>query len=284
MRKSILHRVPLLRRLPPRVAVLRLSGPIGEGGVRGGLTLAGVAEPLHRAFTMSRLRAVAISVNSPGGAPAQAGLIAQRIRDLAEEHDVRVLTFCEDAAASGGYWLACAGDEIHAHAGSLVGAIGVVSAGFGVPELLRRHGIERRVHATGSRKAMLDPFREEDPADVAHLRAMQDDILETFAQHVRERRGAALTAADEELFSGAVWTGRQAARMGLVDGLGEPRATLRGIYGPRVRLREVPTQRKLFGRIPLVGGPAGLQGGGTTWTGDLLAAAEERALWQRLGL
>ena len=278
---------PLIRHLPPVVAVVRLQGAIGQtGGLRGGMTLSGVASALHRAFTTPRVRAVALAINSPGGSPVQSALIARRIRDLAEEHELPVYAFCEDAAASGGYWLACAADQIYADASSIVGSIGVVSASFGFPELLRRHGVERRVYASGDKKVLLDPFEEEDPDDVARLKDIQTDIHAQFKDLVRERRGGKLAAGEDELFSGAFWTGRRAFELGLVDGLGELRRTLRGIYGPRVRLRELPIQRKLFGRIPIGGNvavPAEMAGGGT-WTGDVLAGLEERALWGRYGL
>ncbi|WP_437123461.1 S49 family peptidase [Limimonas halophila] len=277
---------PLIRRLPPVVSVVRLQGAIGAAGtLRGGMTLAGLAGPLYRAFKTPRVKAVALAINSPGGSPVQSALLAQRIRDLAREHDVPVYAFCEDAAASGGYWLACAADQIHAHPSSIVGSIGVVSAGFGFPELLRRHGVERRVYTSGEKKVILDPFEEEDPDDVARLKGIQADIHEQFKAMVRERRGGKLHADEADIFSGAFWTGQRAFELGLVDGLGEMRSTLRGIYGPRVRLREVPIQRKLFGRIPIGGRstPAADTGGGT-WTGDVLAGLEERALWGRYGL
>lgn len=277
---------PLIRRLPPVVAIVRLSGAIGQtGGLRGGMTLAGMAGPLHRAFTAPGAQAVALAINSPGGSPVQSALIARRIRDLAAEHEVPVYAFCEDAAASGGYWLACAADHIYAHQSSIVGSIGVVSAGFGFPELLRRHGVERRVYTSGEKKVILDPFAEEDPDDVARLKGIQADVHEQFKQLVRERRAGKLNAGEDELFSGAFWTGRRAYELGLVDGLGELRNTLRGVFGPRVRLRDVPVQRKLFGRIP-IGGRSGadLPAGRDTWTGDVLAGLEERALWGRYGL
>jgi signal peptide peptidase SppA len=281
-------RLPGLRRLPraPRVPVVRLAGAIGDtGALRRGLTLAGVAEPLGRAFAMPGISAVAILVNSPGGSPVQSALIAKRIRDLAEEKDVRVHAFCEDAAASGGYWLACAGDDIHAMDSSIVGSIGVVSAGFGFQDLIQRYGIERRVHASGERKVILDPFRPEDPDDVAHLESLQAEIHESFKAMVRERRKGQLNADEASLFNGQFWTGKRAFELGLVDGLGDARAILRGKYGEKTRLIPVPVSGGWLRRGKGVAGvSAGIAGLPQDWAGDLLGAAEERALWQRLGL
>ncbi len=236
-------RLPGIRRAnwPARVAVVRLAGVIGDvGALRRGLTLSGVAQALERAFSMPGISAVAIVVNSPGGSPVQSALIARRIRDLAEENEHTVYAFCEDAAASGGYWLACAADEIYAVESSIVGSIGVVSAGFGFPEFIRQYGVERRVHASGERKVILDPFQEEDPEDVAHLESLQAEIHEGFKEMVRERRHGRLNADEATLFDGTFWTGKRAYELGLVDGLGEARSILRGIYGDRTKLVDIP--------------------------------------------
>jgi len=283
-----LFRLPLLRRVefPPVVAVLRLDGVIGSAGaLRKGLTLSSLADPIERAFSMPKLTAVALVVNSPGGSPVQSALIARRIRDLAEEKEVKVYAFCEDAAASGGYWLACAADEIYAMESSIVGSIGVVSAGFGFQELIRRHGVERRVHASGDRKVTLDPFQEEDPDDVARLRRLQSEVHAEFKDLVRARRKGRLRADEATLFSGEFWTGKRAFELGLVDGLGELRHTLRGIHGTRVRLKPVQVRRSLLRKLPLgTGGDTGGAAWPSDWAGDLVAAVEERALWQRYGL
>jgi len=181
------------RRLWPRrpvVSVVRLAGVIGMAGpLRSGLTLHHVAPVLERAFQISRLAAVALVINSPGGSPVQSALIARRIRALADEKKVPVLAFVEDVAASGGYWLACAADEIYADENSIVGSIGVISAGFGFQDLIARHGIERRVHTAGERKVLLDPFQPEDPGDLERLKAIQVEIHESFKEMVRSRRG-----------------------------------------------------------------------------------------------
>ena len=284
---KVLRFLPIkrFREPPPRVAVLRLAGAIGSlGPLRQGLTLAGLEDTIARAFALPRLSAVALAVNSPGGSPVQSELIAGRIRALAEEKQVQVLTFCEDVAASGGYWLALAGDEIYASENSIVGSIGVVSAGFGFPALIERFGIERRVHTSGRRKAMLDPFKAEDPDEVARLEALQREIHDSFIAWVRERRGDALKDEADILFSGEFWTGRKAKALGLVDGIGELRDQLRRRFGDKVQLISVK-QPKRWWRRPFGGALAGgLAPSGQDMAAGLLAAAEERALWSRYGL
>jgi len=204
-------------------------------------------------------------------------LIAKRVRDLAAEKKVPVFAFAEDVAASGGYWLATAGDEIYADESSIIGSIGVISAGFGFQELLQRVGIERRVHTAGARKSMLDPFRAEDAADVARLEVLQRDIHESFKTQVRQRRGDRLKAGDDTLFSGEFWSGRRALELGLIDGIGDMRTVMRARFGDHVRLRVVGARRGwLSRRIGL--GPQ------LDWAGDLVAALDERALWSRFGL
>jgi serine protease SohB len=276
--KRVLDWLPIARvRGVPVVAVLRLAGVIGPlGPWRSGLSLGGLARTLERGFSMGGLTAVALAINSPGGSAVQSSLIAKRIRDLATEKKLPVFAFAEDVAASGGYWLATAADEIFADESSIVGSIGVISASFGFTDLLRRAGIERRVYTAGPRKAMLDPFRPEDPTDVEHLKALQLDIHESFKAQVRARRGSRLKADETTLFSGEVWTGRRALELGLIDGLGDLRTVMRARYGDKVKLLPVGVERGLLRRLR-IGGPQG-------WAEDLLAAAEERALWARYGL
>ena len=274
-----------VRETRPVVGVVRLTGIIGQmGGLRRGLTLAGLAGALERAFKLRHLSAVALAINSPGGSPVQSALIATRIRALAEEKEVPVFGFAEDVAASGGYWLACAADEIFAHEASIIGSIGVVSGGFGFHELLRRLGVERRLHTAGTRKAMLDPFQREQHEDVEHLRALQDDIHETFKRMVRGRRGDRLKAEEEDLFSGAFWTGRQALEMGLIDGLGDLRTVMRERFGERVHLRLVGGDRTWL-RRRLRFGPSG-EGNPLPedWASQAVSAIEERLFWGRYGL
>lgn len=267
---------------PPVVAVLPLVGVIGGmGPLRSGLTLSGLAAQIERAFKVKRVKAVALAINSPGGSPVQSALIANRIRALSQEKDIPVIAFAEDVAASGGYWLACAADEIYADDSSLVGSIGVVSAGFGFHELLERYGVERRVYTSGDKKAMLDPFRPEDPKDVTRLKSIQKDMHERFKDLVRERRGERLTGADKTLFSGEFWTARRALELGLVDGLGDLRGVLRDRYGDKVQLRKITGQRSWL-RRNLKFESRGWEP--RDWAGGLLAAVEERALWSRFGL
>jgi signal peptide peptidase SppA len=282
-------RIPGFREQKPVVAVVRLAGTIGRGHtpLRPGLGLASLNVPLERAFKLKGLKAVALSVNSPGGAAAQSSLIHKRIRALAEEHKVPVIAFAEDVAASGGYWLACAADEIYADESSIIGSIGVVSAGFGFPQLLRRLGVERRMHTAGSRKAMLDPFLREDAGDVAHLDTLQAEVHGAFKEMVRARRAGRLKGDEDELFSGAFWTGARALELGLIDGIGELTSEMRARYGERVRFRPIGERRGWLKRRLAPGSRTPLgwhQGGAGDLAADLVSAVEERALWGRFGL
>ncbi len=265
----------------PTVPVVRLAGTIGATTpFRPGLTLAGVARTLDRAFAVPRARAVALLINSPGGSPTQSHLIFRRIRQLAEEKKIPVLAFIEDAGASGGYMLACAADEIICDDYSIVGSIGVVGGSFGFQELMKKVGIERRVYTAGERKVMLDPFREENPDDVKRIKAIQSDIHAHFIELVKKRRGARLKGADDTLFSGEFWTAAKAIELGLADGRGELRSTLRERYGDKVRTPLIAPERGLFG----LRGPAGALRARGGFADDILAAVEERALWSRYGL
>jgi serine protease SohB len=222
---------------------------------------------------------VALIINSPGGSPVQSALIARRIRDLADEKDLPVIAFCEDVAASGGYWLACAADEIFADENSIVGSIGVISAGFGFVDLIERIGIERRVYATGPRKGMLDPFQDEKTEDIDRLRELHEDIFENFKNHVRRCRGDRLLAADETLFTGDIWTGRQAVEVGLIDGLAEMRSEMRKRYGDKVKFQRADVRRGLLGRLRGgMGGRAGVD------PDALIGALDDWAQWKRFGL
>jgi signal peptide peptidase SppA len=267
------------RRRQTVVPAVRLSGVVGNVGLGArGLTLAGLERAIDAAFARKGAPAVALLVNSPGGSPVQSALLAGRIRALAEEKRRPVLAFVEDVAASGGYWLACAADEIFADPSSIVGSIGVVSAGFGFQDAIARLGIERRVHTTGERKAILDPFRPERPADLELLREIQGDILARFVAHVRSRRGERLKGTDAELFDGRVWTGDAALANGLVDGLGEARATIRARFGKEAKLAQVnPKPGWLLRRLRFRAEPAHM-------LDEMLAALEARAHWQRFGL
>ena len=263
----------------PVVPVVRLSGVIASAGLLGsrGLSIESVAPLLKRAFDMRGAKAVALAINSPGGSPVQSALIGQRIRLLAAENDVKVIAFVEDVAASGGYWLACAADEIIVDPSSIVGSIGVISAGFGFQDMIGRIGVERRVHTSGERKAMLDPFRPEKPEDVERLHRLQAEIHDGFKDWVRERRGTKLKGGDSLLFTGEFWTATRGLELGLVDSLGELRAVLQARYGAKVHLPVVAARRRFLSRLGF--------GSGIELIGPAtLAALEERAHWQRFGL
>jgi signal peptide peptidase SppA len=265
----------------PVIPVVRLQGPIGMATpLRPGLSLATTAQPLEKAFSMKKAPAVALIVNSPGGSPVQSRLIFKRIRDLAEENKKDVLVFVEDVAASGGYMIALAGDEIFVDPSSIVGSIGVVAAGFGFPELLKKAGVERRVYTAGEKKVILDPFKDEDPEDIEYLKSLQREIHEVFIDMVKSRRGDVLSENDE-LFSGKFWTGGAARDLGLVDGMGDLRGTLKSRYGEKAEPKLVSAPRGLFGRKPGVGLAQDWHKG----LGDeLISSAETRALWMRFGL
>jgi signal peptide peptidase SppA len=272
--------IPLrFRKSVPVVNHVVLHGAIGMGSpMRPALTLKSLNPVLERAFRPKGLAAVASSVNSPGGSPVQSALIHARIRELAAEKNLPVIVFCEDVAASGGYWLACAGDEIYADESSVIGSIGVVSAGFGFVNAIAKLGVERRVHTAGEAKAMLDPFQPEKPEDVAHLKGLQADVHEAFKALVRKRRGAKLTGEDAELFSGAFWSGRQALARGLIDGLGHLHQVVKVRFGDKVLVRTV-SQHQGWG-IRRLG--FGVQD--TDIAGSAIEALETRALWSRFGL
>lgn len=239
----------LSRRNPERVAVVRLDGPIGDVGPgRHTLTTGSVEPVLRRAFDTEHLRAVVIVVNSPGGSPAQSEYIAERIRQLAAEKGVRVIAFCEDVVASGGYWIACGADEIYAAHTSLVGSIGVVSSGFGFVDVLGRFGVERRLHTTGENKARLDPFTPERSEDVEWLAGVQQQLHQAFIDWVRQRRGRKLAAPDDELFTGDVWVGSAAAEVGLVDGIGVMRSVIAERY-PDAEITPVEAPKPLLARL-----------------------------------
>ena len=262
--------IPFLAR-EPMVPVIRLSGTIMPAGRLGsGINDAALEPVIERAFTRGKPAAVALLVNSPGGSPAQSSLIAGRIRRLAGEKRVPVHAFVEDVAASGGYWLACAADHIWVDETSIVGSIGVVSSGFGLHEFIGRHGIERRVHTAGRSKSQLDPFRPEDPEDVARLDRILGELHETFIAHVRGRRGDRL--GDGDLFTGEFWTGRRAVELGLADGVAHILPKMREICGKDVRLVPHGIRRGLLQRL----GAQAIAG-----VADMI---EERALWARYGL
>ncbi len=271
-----------LGRTPPaRVAVLRLEGAIGMGGSRG-LSLARLAGPLEAAFKAEDCAAVALILNSPGGSAAQSALIGNRIRALADEHKKPVYAYVEDVAASGGYWLACAADEIMADANSVVGSIGVIAAGFGFAEAIARLGVERRLYTAGRNKSLLDPFVPAKQEDIDRLKALQAEIHANFIAWVRDRRGTRLAGDDATLFEGAFWTGAQAKQLGLIDALGDARSDLRRRFGDKVRFRRFGARDGALRRW--IGLAQGNPFGAAAWPQEALEALETRALWARYGL
>ncbi len=268
------------------IPVVRLQGTIMAGGgqLRPSLSLASTAAVLEKAFAVKAAPAVAIAINSPGGSPVQSRLIYRRIRDLAAEKNKHVIVFVEDVAASGGYMIAVAGDEIVADPSSIVGSIGVVSASFGFQELLNKLGVERRVYTAGANKVTLDPFQEEKEEDVERLKALQLEVHQTFIDLVRERRGARL-AADPDLFSGLFWSGKRGLELGLVDALGDMRSFLRERYGQKIALKLIQPQRGLFGRrLGYMGVRTEPQALAASAAQGFVDVAEDRALWARYGL
>jgi signal peptide peptidase SppA len=253
------------------------------------LGLASVAGPIEKAFSYSKLPTVAVVVNSPGGSPVQSHLIFSRIRQLANEKQKRVYVFCEDVAASGGYFLALAGDEIYADPSSIVGSIGVISAGFGLDRLIDRFGIQRRVHTSGKDKGALDPFQPERPEDIARLKDLQRNVHDVFIGIVKERRAGKLKGPEDELFSGTFWSAAKAVDYGLIDGLADLRSKMRTLHGDKVRLRAIPLGPggllSRFRRLPAFGiaGDGGFALG-PAMADDLISAIEARALWSRFGL
>ena len=235
---KFLKRLIPFRKREPQVAVVRLSGIIGgTGNFNRSLSLRSVESNIEAAFSQKKALAVALIINSPGGSPVQADLIQKRISDLANEKDKPVFVFCEDVAASGGYWIALAANEIYANASSIIGSIGVVSAGFGFNEAINKIGVERRIYATGDKKGMLDPFQPENSDHVSHLKSLQGEIFTLFQDWVKSRRGARLKGSPEELFSGAFWTGIKAKELGLIDGLGDMRTIMRERFGENVKFK-----------------------------------------------
>ncbi len=270
----------------PVVPVLRFSGPIGMvTPLRPGVSMEAYAVAIEKAFKLSKLPSIVIQINSPGGSPVQSNLLFRRIRQLAAEKEKRVYAFCEDVAASGGYYLAIAGDEIYADASSIVGSIGVISQGFGFVEALKKLGVERRVYAAGANKNILDPFKPEKEEDIARLKSVQQDVHEAFIALVKERRPGKLKGPDAELFSGAFWSGAKAVEMGLIDGIADARSKMQELHGKDVKLTVVtPDKPGLLSRLRRMSAPERFASDSLLSPDDLLSALETRALWSRFGL
>ena len=276
----------------PVVPVVRFSGPIGLATpLRPGLSIGSVAGGLEKAFSFSKVPSVAVVVNSPGGSPVQSNLIFKRIRQLAEEKKKKVYVFCEDVAASGGYYLAVAGDEIYADPSSIVGSIGVISASFGFDKAITRLGIDRLVYTAGEAKGLLDPFQAEKPDEVERLKAIQKDVHDVFIGVVKDRRAERLKGLDSELFSGAFWSAAKALELGLIDGVSDVRTRMREVHGDDVQLKLVPfgaggwlSRLFRFPRLAPAGPASNAAGLPLALADDLLSAIETRALWSRYGL
>ncbi len=275
---GLISKLMFWRRRKPVVPVVRLNGVIMHSSRIGqrGLSLEAVEPQLKKAFSVKHAKAVALIINSPGGSPVQSSLIGQRIRDLASRADVPVLSFCEDVAASGGYWLAASADEIIANPASIIGSIGVVSAGFGFDKAIAKLGIERRVYTAGEAKVTLDPFQPERDEEVARLKALQMDIHQQFISHIEARRGSRLNGVHEDLFNGAFWTGERAVELGLVDSLGECRQTILQRFGDDTEVMFIEPKRNFLS--------FGLPGMRSQLVQETADIAIERAYFSRFGL
>lgn len=266
----------------PKVAILRMSGVIADAGMkRGGISHHRFQSFIEEAFDVFDLKAVALVINSPGGSPAQSQLIGDHIRRLADEKDVPVYAFIEDVAASGGYWLACAADEIYGVSSSIAGSIGVISSSFGFQDLIEKHGIERRVHTAGKDKSFLDPFTEEKPADVKRLKGLQADLHEIFKAWVRERRGDRLKGADKDVFEGQFWTADKAIELGILDGIGEVRSFAKEKFGEDIKFAEFGPEKRLLASLLGADVKASLK---SSLAEDIAEAVETKAAWGRYGI
>lgn len=264
-----------------RVAVLRFAGVIADSSMmrRAGVNYQKFREAIPDAFDVSRLKAVALIINSPGGAPAQCSLISERIRALSEEKKIPVFAFVEDVAASGGYWLACCGDEIYAQDTSIVGSIGVISSGFGLEDFIQKHDIKRRIHTSGRDKSFLDPFKPEKSDDVERLKNIQSDMHRSFKDWVIERRGSRLRGTESELMEGAFWTGKAAVDNGLIDGVGHIATIMKNKFGDDVQFIDcTPDKKSLLSSLLPFGQESAID------LGQLVEAAEEKSFWSRFGL
>ena len=221
------------------VAHIKLNGVIGNvGKFKEGIDFAGQEEMIEKAFSLKKAKVVAITINSPGGSPVQSHLIYKFIKTLAKKNKKKVMVFAEDVAASGGYLIACAGDEIYANSSSIIGSIGVIYSSFGFTELIKKIGVERRVHTAGKNKSTLDPFLDEKKEDIERLKTIQLDLHKDFIKVVEESRGSKLNRSDIELFSGEFWSGSKAKELGLVDQIGNANEVLKEKFGEDVVIKK----------------------------------------------
>lgn len=276
--------VPLIGGLfkaKPKVAIIRMAGVIADSTVkRGGISFARYEKLIEEAFEVHKLQAVALIINSPGGSPAQSSLIGSQIRRLAEDKQIPVYAFVEDVAASGGYWIACAADEIYAQESSIVGSIGVISAGFGFQKFIEKHDVERRVYTSGKEKGFLDPFQEEKPSDVKRLKTLQSEIHTQFKDWVNDRRADKLSASDKDLFEGQFWVGTQGLELGIIDGIGDYRSVLKDKHGEDIKFKEFKAEKGLASVLS----PGAKMALPASWSDDLLETIENKGVWGRYGL
>lgn len=268
----------------PTVAVLKLSGIIsaeGRFGGKGALNLNELSDSISKAFSYKNIKAVALLINSPGGSPVQSALISNRIRELAAEKDMPVYCFIEDLAASGGYWLSCSADEIYAMESSIIGSIGVISAGFGAVEAIKKVGIERRVYSEGKNKGLLDPFLPEKKEDIIQIKKIQKDLHEQFIGWIKLRRGKRLKGDDATLFNAGIWSGKKSKELGLIDGIGDYYSVMKKIFGKEVKFKDFSkkqswikqrflTKDKIFQSDEIVK--------------SIINNIEERLIWSKYGL
>ncbi|WP_417623444.1 S49 family peptidase [Paremcibacter congregatus] len=271
--------LPMFQNRPPVVAILPLEGVIGSGSrFSSGLNLAGVEDKIKQAFEVGNVKAVALAVNSPGGSPVQSELIMRRIQRLSEEKDIPVYAFAEDVAASGGYLISLAAKEIYAHEASIVGSIGVISAGFGFHKAIEKVGVERRVYAAGDNKSVLDPFQPEKENDVKLLKEMQKDIHEFFKNLVKESRGDRLKGTQKVMFSGQFWAGKEALKLGLIDGVGDIHGVMKEKLGDKTKFKRIKDEKGF------IKGLLGMRGDKSRISDEILATLETRSVWSRYGL
>jgi len=276
--------IGVLFEVKPKVAVVRMSGIIADSASvrRAGVSHDKFKDVVERAFEVMKLKAVALVINSPGGAPAQCSLISAQIRRLSEEKDVPVFAFVEDVAASGGYWLACIGEEIYAQESSIVGSVGVISAGFGLEDFIKKYDVHRRVYTSGKDKSFLDPFEAEKPKDVTRLKQLQSSIHESFKSWVKARRGDKLQGTDNELLEGAFWTALDAKDKGLIDGIGDAESVMKEKFGDDIKFVELEPEKKWFSSFLPIGGEN--KAPKEDWILAGLNVVEDRATWSRFGL
>ena len=279
--RNLISKLPIdaLANPTPVVAVLPLEGVIGTSGrFSNAINLANLEEKITAAFDVYNVKAVALTINSPGGSPVQSELIVMRIRELSKEKEIPVYAFAEDVAASGGYMLALAGEEIFAHRSSIVGSIGVINAGFGYAGVIEKLGVERRVYTAGESKSLMDPFKPEVEKDVKMMKTLLKEVHDFFKAFVKEARGDRLTGVQKTVFSGQVWNGEEATKIGLIDGVGDMRSIMKEKLGDDVKFERVKSEKGFFK------GLLGMRNSNVTLAGDVLKTIETRSEWGRFGL